>query len=482
VPPTVVWFRRDLRIHDHPALTEAVRAGGTVVPLFVWDPAILHGRFASPNRAWYLHGAVRALGDALAVRGAALHVRIGRPAEVLGEVVRETGARTVLASRDYAPHGRRRDREVANVLGELGVSFELRRGLLVHEPEDLPGSNGGAPRVFTPFLRRWEQVPVRPLLPPPDEIPSNEPVIPATELPDLDALGVPQPTADASLLPEPGEPAARRRLETWLDAGPDHGPAAYHRTRDRLDDPYRTSRLSPDIRFGLLSPVEVVMRAMAVDGGGDGSSRFASELAWRDFYAHLLWHEPGTAREPFLERFRGVAWPGDPDAVEAWQRGRTGYPVVDAAMRELLASGWLPNRARMIVASFLTKDLLADWRAGEAHFMRHLLDGDPASNLGGWQWAASIGTDAQPWFRVFNPVTQGRRVDPEGSYVRRWLPELGLVPSDKIHEPWTMTAAEMAAANCRIGREYPAPIVDHAEARRRALAFFGSIDPGTIRS
>ena len=228
-----------------------------------------------------------------------------------------------------------------------------------------------------------------------------------------------------------------------------------------------------------ISPTEVATRALAVDDG-DASRRFVTELAWRDFYAHLAWHEPRVSHEAFHRRYVGARWPGGSldgitaersVAIDAWRSGMTGYPVVDAAMRQLEATGFMSNRARMIVASFLTKDLLVDWRVGEAHFMRHLLDGDPASNSGGWQWSASVGTDAPPYFRVFNPVTQGNRFDPDGTYVRRWVPELRAISTAQVHEPWTMSAEAQVAAGCIIGKDYPGPIVDHAEARRRAIAW-----------
>ena len=477
--PVVVWFRRDLRLHDHPALTDATRSSNPVVPLYVLDPALLHGRFGSPNRIWFLLGTLRALARDLEARGSRLVVRIGDPVAVVPDVVREAAARAVLVSRDYAPYGRRRDRAVAEALEPMGVELRARRGLLVHEPEDLPGANGGGPRVFTPFLRRWEALERRSVLPTPDAI-----VSPAgwprgeDGIPDAAALDVAAPTAQLDLLPEPGERAARGRLQGWLAAGPHHGPTVYDRTRNSLADPEATSRLSYDLRLGLLSPVEVVTRVLEVDGGGEGSRRYVSELAWRDFYNHVLWHEPRTARQPFLPQFADRVPPGTSgQAVEAWRTGQTGYPIVDAAMRHLAAAGWMPNRARMIVASFLTKDLLTDYRVGEAHFSYHLLDGDPASNLGGWQWAASVGTDAQPFFRVFNPVTQGERFDPEGEYVRRWVPELANVPAKRVQSPWTMTPEEQAEAGCRIGTDYPAPIVDHAAARRRALEWFESVTP-----
>ena len=467
--PVVVWYRRDLRLHDHPALSDAVASGRPVAPLFVFDRALLHGRFASPNRTWFLLGSFLALRRELEARGGRLFVRVGDPSTVLPAFAREIGAGEVLVSRDYTAYARRRDRAVATALADAGIDLRAKRGLLIHEPESLVTGTGTGYTVFAPFLRRWEALPMRDILPAPDKLSTVEADVGAT--PDLAALGFDGPTADEARLSEPGEPAARRRLETWLDAG---GAATYDRTRDRLGDPQATSHLSADLRFGLLSPVEVATRALASDDGGGGSRRFTSELAWRDFFAHALWHAPRIAREPMDERYRDLAWEGDEAGLEAWQDGRTGYPIVDAAMRQLRRTGWLPNRARMIVASFLTKDLLIDWRAGERHFMTHLVDGDPASNLGGWQWAASIGTDSRPFVRVFNPVTQAKRFDPDGRYVRTWLPELARVPSGRVHEPWTMSREEQEAAGCVIGSDYPAPIVDHAAARERALARYAA--------
>ena len=467
--PIVVWFRRDLRVHDHPALMDAIASGRPIAPLFVIDPGLVHGRFESANRMWFLLGSVRELRAALAARGARLAIRVGHPSEIVPAFVRQVGATDVFVSRDHTPYGRRRDRTVAAALAAVGVGFHAKRGLLVQEPEDVGVASGAGFGVFSPFLRRWQRLPMRDVLAAPSRIDAVD--VDEGRVPDVGELGLDGPTADEAALPDPGEESARRRLDAWIGSG---GPTDYSETRDRLGDPHATSRLSPYLRLGLLSPVEVATRAMAADDGGEGSRRFVSELAWRDFYAHALWTEPRFAREAMDARYTDIAWEDDAAGLSAWQDGRTGYPIVDAAMRQLSATGWIPNRARMITASFLTKDLLVDWRAGERHFMKHLVDGDPASNLGGWQWAASVGTDSRPFVRIFNPVTQAKRFDPEGRYVRTWLPELCDVPATRIHEPWTMSPEEEAASGCRIGVDYPRPIVDHGEARQRALARYAA--------
>ena len=450
----IVWFRRDLRVHDHPALAHALERFDRVLPVFVVDPGILDGRWASANRRWFLAGALRSLREELGARGTPLVAIRGDPVDVVPRLAAEVGAGAVIATRDLGPYGRRRDDAVAAALERAGRSFVAGRGLVIQEPEAIQRDGGGAIRVFSPFHRRWQELPIRSVLPAPDRIAAPDPPSTlagaASAEPD-ELIGDTTPTAHPGLLLEPSERAARARLGRWAGS---EALRDYDTGRDRLDLD-GTSRLSQDLRWGLLSPVEVLERTL---GDGPGPRRFASELAWRDFYAHLLWHEPRVARLAFRQELDDVAWSTDAGAIDAWKAGRTGYPVVDAAMRQLLATGWMHNRARMITASFLTKHLGVDWRVGEAHFMAHLVDGDPASNNGGWQWAASTGTDPQPYFRIFNPTLQGRRHDPDGAYVRRWIPELAAAPDvhgADVHEPPPGT--------------YLPRVVDHAAARRQAL-------------
>jgi deoxyribodipyrimidine photo-lyase len=459
----VVWFRRDLRLDDHPALVEAASRGRRLLPLFVLDPALLEGRFASPARAWFLGRSLRALDAELRALGSALVVREGRPEDVVPRMASQVHAEAVLVTREVGPYGRARDRRVAAALAAEGRSLHARSGLLLAEPERLIGDRGSPYLVFTPFWRALARHPHRVPLDRPLSLPplpagmGEEPLVLPAALPGR------SPVIDA---PEPGEPAARQRLASWLSGGI----AGYASGRDRLDTD-GTSRLSQDLHLGLLSPIRVDAEAAAT--GTQGADAFRRQLAWREFYHHLLFHRPEVAHRPLDGRyssvFRGEA--DDPEAVAAWREGRTGIPAVDAGMRQLAATGWLHNRARLVVASFLTRHLLMDHRVGEAHFMRHLLDGDVASNGGGWQWTAGVGTDAQPWFRIFNPVLQGQRFDPEGRWVRRWIPELGEVPAEWLHTPW-LAPPGVAPPGVRAGTDYPAPIVDLAVARARALEAF----------
>mgnify|MGYP002400792840 CR=1 FL=1 len=430
---------------------------GPVAPLFVIDERLIRGRWPSPNRVAFMLESLGALREQIRARGGELHVRWGTPEVEVAAFAREAAASEVFVSRDYSPYARQRDKRVAAQLEALGIGFHAWRGVLVHEPEDVAKDDGTPYSVFTPFYRRWSELTRRRVIDAPAELRGAR--LDAGRLPSLEDIAI--GSAAAGLLAG-GEPAARERLERWVDGGL----AGYAERRDMLGDG-GTSRLSQDLRWGLLSPLEVVERCAT-------SPKFVAEVAWRESYYHILWHHPRVVHEPFQRQYADVAWSTDRYGLDAWKAGRTGFPVVDAAMRELLETGYMHNRARMIAASFLTKDLLIDWREGERHFMTHLVDGDLANNNGGWQWAASTGTDAQPYFRIFNPYSQGAKFDPDGRYVRRWVLELRHVPDRYIHQPHTMPRHVQEEARCVIGRDYPAPIVDHAEARERALAVFGA--------
>jgi deoxyribodipyrimidine photo-lyase len=456
----IVWFRRDLRVHDHPALTAAHREADRVVPLFVLDPRLLDaGRFPSPNRAWFMLESLRELRGALRDRGGELFVRSGRPERVLAQIVREAGAETVHFASDVSPFAMARDRRVTEALD--GVA-EVRRhpGNFVADVGKPTTKDGRPFVVFSPFWRAWEQLPRRDVHGAPRTL-----HVPG----DLDAGAIPDgPRPEAAEPFAPGETAARERLSRWLADGVDR----YADRHNLLEG--GTSRLSPYLHFGCVSARETEARARAK--GGRGTGAFVRQLAWRDFYAHVLLHHPRNASHAYKEAFEGLEWASDEDALGAWTAGRTGYPVVDAGMRQLLHEGWMHNRARLIVASFLTKDLHLDWRLGEAHFMRHLLCGDEAQNNGNWQWITSIGVDPAPYFRrLYNPMAQQERHDPDGAYVRRWCPELRDVPLEKLAAPWTMSEDEQAAAGCVIGRDYPAPVVDHKRERERAIERYRAI-------
>jgi deoxyribodipyrimidine photo-lyase len=440
-PIVVVWFRRDLRLADHPALHAAVERGAAVVPLFVHDPRLTTGRDA-PREAW-LRATLGALAAELHAAGVPLVVRRGDPRQEVARAAREAGAGTVHWSDDFTPYARRRDAAVAAACAAIGVEARSFPGSALVEPDRLRTSSGGFYTVFTPFHRAWSAVPAVAPLPAPARLAPG---------PGLGGEAVP------AARPGTGHAAAHAALGRFVRGAL----AGYERDRDRVDRDV-TSRLSAHLRLGALSPREArhaVQRAAVRDGRlRRGADAFVRQLAWRDFFTHVLWHAPESRHRALRADRRAIAWRHDRAALEAWQEGRTGYPLVDAGMRELVATGLMHNRARLVTASFLTKHLLIDWREGERWFMRRLLDGDPAVNAGNWQWVASTGADALPAFRIFNPVRQGQRFDPAGAYVRRFIPELAEVPSAHVHEPW--------AAGGVPG--YPPPIVEHGEARRRAL-------------
>lgn len=452
------WIRRDLRLHDNQALDAARRHGEKLVPLWIFDPVLLNSPNAGSRRIAFLHEGLHVLDKELRARGSCLFVRHGAPGEVLPELLSEIGADAIFAEEDYTPYARRRDSAITSAL-----PLHLFDGTTVHAPCTVLKTNGEPYVVFSAFRRAWLALPF-----PNSEalLPSPERLLPAPPI-DNHALGleVEEPSTSTTLFPA-GETEALRRLDRFVA----NGMAAYAERRDALDVA-GTSCLSPYLRFGMLSPRRAAIAALeASAGGASGARTWLDELIWRDFFIHVLYHFPFVQHQSFRERYRSLPWRADEEQLAAWQDGRTGYPIVDAAMRQLQATGWLHNRARMIAASFLSKHLLLDWRAGERWFRQQLLDGDLAANNGNWQWVAGTGTDAAPYFRIFNPIAQGKKHDPEGDYVRRWVPELAQVPTKYVHEPWQMPQRWQQEARCVVGVDYPPPVVDHGAARERALA------------
>jgi deoxyribodipyrimidine photo-lyase len=451
------WFRNDLRLRDNPALHDASRAEDGLAALVVLDEKLLDSIGSEAPRTRYWLACLQSLAKSLAERDVPLIVVTGDPTERVPEIARRHRIDLVSWNADYTPYAASRDDAVQHALEAEGRSVRVRKGRVIFESREVRTGTGGSYAVFTPYARNWRE-----------RLGAGGPdllrVPRLRGLADVGADGLRKTDAITSVAaleaPSPNEDAALRRLDAFVE----HRMARYHEDRDRpaVDG---TSRLSAALRFGLLSPAQCVRRAL--DAADDdprrraGAEKWIGELIWRDFYAGILSEHPIAARTALKPAFRGVRWNEDPDAFAAWREGRTGYPIVDAGMRQLAATGWMHNRVRMIVASFLVKDLLIDWRQGEAHFMASLVDGDPASNNGGWQWAASTGSDAVPYFRIFNPTAQGERFDPDGDYVRRFVPELAGLPGRSAHRPWE---SPLAAAG------YARRIVDHAEQRKIALA------------
>jgi deoxyribodipyrimidine photo-lyase len=459
---SVWWIRRDLRLADNQALATALAHAEEVIPVFLLDPGLLDAQGAGDKRTAFLFAGLRRLDADLRARGSRLVVRLGEAPAELQALQEETGADVIVAEEDPTTEVRALDALVAQVL-----PLHLAEGLTVHAPGAVRKASGAPYTVFTPFARAWKALP-RPsqsdLLPAPPALPPVS---------TLASLPVPDGPALAAAVPFlPGEAEAHRRLEAFVtgDDAPIYGYAA---ARDQLDVE-GTSGLSPYLRWGMISARQAVAAAGAAQSNQEcqGAEAWLGELIWREFYYQILYHFPRVSGSSFRPEYEGIAWENDAGDFAAWCQGQTGYPVVDAAMRQLVQTGWMHNRARMIVASFLVKDLLVDWRWGERIFMEHLVDGDAAANNGGWQWTAGTGTDAAPYFRIFNPVLQGQKHDPEGRFVRRWLPELAHVPERYIHAPWTMPGDLQRRVGCVVGQDYPAPLVDHGWARERTLVAY----------
>jgi deoxyribodipyrimidine photo-lyase len=450
------WIRRDIRLQDNATLSAALQGAENFIPLFILEPDLLSQ--AAPRRRDFLLNALADLDAQLRQRGSQLILRQGPATEALPAFVTELGGARVFAQEDFSPFADKRDKTLKSQL-----NLTLTPGQVLHGPEEVRKADGTPYVVYTPYKRVWYErgLPTpADLLPAPDTLPPLPSGLESVPLPSAD----PVPTFPATAQ------AARDRLDHFLATGLLH----YKSQRDRLDLD-GTSRLSPYLRFGLLSPRECFVGAQIAflqarnDEARQEIRTWMDELVWREFYTAILSHFPHVMDGPFREAYAQIAWQDDPAALQAWQQGQTGYPVVDAAMRQLLATGWMHNRGRMIVASFLTKDLLINWQKGEAWFMANLVDGDPAANNGGWQWTAGTGTDAAPYFRVFNPVLQGKKFDPDGEYIAQWVPELAGLPPKFRHEPWKLSAAQMDEYEVHLGQTYPEQIVDHAFARDRAL-------------
>jgi deoxyribodipyrimidine photo-lyase len=440
-----MWFRRDLRLADNPALLDACDSDG-VLPLFVLDPALWEP--AGASRRWYLARSLRALDASLRdAYGAGLSVVRGDPVEQVRLAAAEVGAARVHVAADFGPYGHRRDVAVEKELADGGVELVRTGSSYAVAPGRVRNGSGEPYKVYTPFSRAWLEHGWRD----PVDRPAS-----ATWLTLRETVDVPEPELPEGLtLPDAGEEVARGAWRAYVEERLDD--YAEQRNRPDLD---ATSHMSVRLKWGEIHPR--TMLADLRDRRGTGAETYRKELGWREFYADVLFHRPDSARAYLRPELAGLEYDEPGDRFAAWQEGRTGYPIVDAGLRQMRATGWMHNRVRMIVASFLVKDLHVEWQHGARHFMHWLVDGDLPSNQHGWQWVAGSGTDPAPYFRVFNPVTQGTKFDPDGAYVRRWLPELREVPTKYVHAPWTAPDGVPAG--------YPEPIVDHAEERQVTLA------------
>ncbi|GAB4363095.1 MAG: deoxyribodipyrimidine photo-lyase [Kiloniellaceae bacterium] len=471
--PSIVWFRQDLRLADNPALAAAIARGAPILPLFIFDDS---GDWAPGGAArWWLHHSLAALSNDLKKCGAPLCLRRGKAQDILHDVAQEHGAAAVFWNRCYEPAAVARDKALKERLKKADIEAVSFNGALLAEPWALKTGQGEPYKVFTPFWKALQA--------------AGDPPRPLTRPRKLDGVtgAASEELDDWQLLPtrpdwagglretwQPGEKGAAERLSDFLDAAA----SDYKTERDRPDRS-GTSRLSPHLHWGEVSPRQVwhaTRHAVAAGTLTDGAAEaFLRQLGWRDFSHNLLFHWPDFPEQPWRAAFAAFPWSDDEAAFDAWCQGRTGYPIVDAGLRELWATGWMHNRVRMIAASFLVKDLLIPWQRGEAWFWDTLVDADLANNAAGWQWVAGCGADAAPYFRIFNPVSQGEKFDPRGDYVRRWVPELAGLPDDAIHRPWEAPAEVLKKAKVTLGESYPHPIVDHKAARDRALAGYETV-------
>lgn len=462
----IVWYRNDLRIHDHPALSLAVRSADHVIPVFIFDETIYNGKHGSSNRNRFLVESLEDLKASLKKIGGDLVIRNGDAKQVLTTLAKEFDASAIYYTADYTPYAIKRDRQIQDTFA--GTETEVRAlpgRLIVSTLDKIKTKNGTAHKVFTPFWKTWMNVGRRQLATDPSAIslPSGIKVgsiLPLSSLTIKDEL--------SPNVAKGGETEALRRLESFFENDID----SYHKNNNDMGLP-STSRLSPYLHFGCLSP----LYAESQLPDNEGARSWQRQLAWRDFYHYVLFYNPNNSKQEYQEKYRLLEWNDSSQHLRAWQEGKTGYPAVDAAMRQLNKEGWMHNRARLIVGSFLTKDLGLDWRLGEAYFMKRLIDGDQANNNGNWQWIAGVGVDPAPIYRrLYNPSLQRDRYDPSGAFVRTYIPELKNVPDKYLSEPWQMPEDIQKGSKCIIGDDYPNPIIDHKLARKEALERYRSVD------
>jgi deoxyribodipyrimidine photo-lyase len=461
------WFRRDLRVNDNTALCEATRNAELVIPVFILEDAFKTGPDVGSARLSFLLRSLEALRDNLAALGYPLIVRHGRSEEELPRLCQQAKAEAVFCNRRYEPYAQQRDSRVFNALNGIRVGFEICKDAVIWEEHDLLTQAGNPFTVFTPYARAWKNK--KPLPPGPSLAQTHAPFPTlSSELLPLNSAELGHPLTQT--IPPAGERAAQQLLNAFL-----RGPVLSYGQRRDFPASEGTSHLSPHLRCGTIGIRTVIARlaakrAQASPAQQESCDTFLNELIWREFYLQILANFPHVMKGSFRPEYDQLEWSENREHFQAWSEGRTGYPIVDAAMRSLNATGWMHNRLRMITAMFLTKDLLLNWQWGERYFMQQLVDGDLAANNGGWQWSAGTGTDAAPYFRIFNPVTQGERFDPDGAFVRQWVPELGELPKDLLHQPWK--ALQGTAAG------YPNRLVLHTEQREKCLAMYKAVRPG----
>ncbi len=461
------WIRRDLRLSDNKALASAMNNARQVIPVFVVDPYFLTSPYVGEKRRAFLWEGLRQLDASLRQRGSYLVIRHGLPDDQLLRLCEETHATAIYAEEDFSSYALRRGRKISSLMNLI-----LVQGLSAIHPGQVYKADGSPYTVYTPFMRAWKTKYLSQggdTLSAPDNIHTPSGI-----------HGEALPTEKVSTKDfgwQAGEQEGQHILQMYIQG--EQAPIYRYEEQRNFMEEEGTSRLSPYLRFGMLSANQAVLAALSAMANARTQEAYQSaeiwlnELIWREFYLSILYHYPFVQHDSFKPEFRKIAWRNDPWEFEAWCAGQTGYPIVDAAMRQLNQTGWMHNRGRMIVASFLVKDLLIDWRWGERWFMQQLIDGDPASNNGGWQWTAGTGTDAAPYFRIFNPVLQSQKFDPQGRYIRHWVPELRSVPLEYIHQPWKMPSELQHWIGCEIGKNYPEPIVDHKQAREWTLAAYG---------